>query len=372
MLTVQAYRAYGVQVAEGVLNWVQTNRPWDVVFTRTTDHATPELLETYRPIHGLITQARWRGDIERFLDADLPVVLVEESTLPVAQVFPDDVEIGRLAAEHLGSLGLETFAYMGVPNAAFSERRYEAFCRRLHETLGPVDIRQCPGFRGPHGGLAEDVADWMRALPRPAGLFAFNSGLAARVLAQLHQHGIAVPDDLAVLGVENDEVAAELSIPSLSTIDHNTRRIGYEAAGMLDRLMRGQELSHRVLPVPPKMVVERQSTNVLQTPDADVVRAVRFIRDNAHEEIKVADAVRAALAPRRSLERRFRKRLSCGIGEFIIRTRVDRVKELLVETNLPMPDIAVRTGFKSATQMSRTFRAAAGTTPSRYRREHSM
>jgi LacI family transcriptional regulator len=372
MLTVQAYRAYGMQVAEGVLNWVQTNRPWDVVFTRHTDHPTSELLETYRPIHGLITQGRWAEDLKGLLTAGLPVVLVEESELPVAQVFADDFEIGRLAAEHLGSLGLETYAYMGVPNAPFSDRRYEAFCRRLGEMLGRVDIRQCPDFRGPGGGVTDDLADWMQGLPKPAGLFAFNSILAIRVLAQLHQHGLAVPEDLAMLGVENDEVTAELSIPPLSTIDHNGRRIGYEAAGMLDRLMRGQELSERVLLVPPKMVVERQSTNVLQTPDADVVRAMRFIRDNVCEEIKVDDVIRVSLVPRRSLERRFRRRLSCGIGEFIIRTRVDRVKELLVETNLPMPDIAVRSGFRSATQMSRSFRKALGTTPTQYRREHSV
>jgi LacI family transcriptional regulator len=179
--------------------------------------------------------------------------------------------------------------------------------------------------------------------------------------------GVGVPDEVAVLGVDNDEVLCELAAPPLSSIIPNTHRTGYEAAALLEQMMAGRKMAGETHLIPPSGLATRQSTDALAIEDTNVAQAVRFIREHACQGIRVQDVIRAVPQARRLLESRFRKLLGRTPHEEIIRVQLNRVKQLLVETDLSLSEIATRTGFAHVEYLSVVFKNKAGTPPSQYR-----
>ena len=182
--------------------------------------------------------------------------------------------------------------------------------------------------------------------------------------------GVSVPDDVAVVGVDNDDLLCSLSDPPLSSVVPDTHRTGYEAAGILDRMMAGESLDSGLTLIAPKGIVTRQSSDVLATADADVSAAVRFIRDHACDGIKVEDVLRVVPVSRRILESRFKKMLGHTPHEEILRMQLHRVRELLEETDLPLATIANRAGFKYVEYLSVVFKRQYGMPPSQFRVKH--
>jgi LacI family transcriptional regulator len=180
--------------------------------------------------------------------------------------------------------------------------------------------------------------------------------------------GVAVPDEVAVLGVDNDEVLCDLADPPLSSIIPDTRRIGYEAASCLDRMMRGEPSPGPATVIPPLGVVTRRSTDVLAVEDRTLSRAARFIREHACEGIAVEDVLAAIPLSRSVFERRFLKVFGRTPKAEIVRMQLQRVMQLLAETDLPLKQIADRAGFEHAEYMSAAFKKRTGLTPGQYRR----
>jgi len=178
-----------------------------------------------------------------------------------------------------------------------------------------------------------------------------------------------VPEDVAVVGVDNDDLLCELARPSLSSVIVPAERVGYEAAALLDRLLAGNKPPRDPLLIPPPGVVSRKSSDVLAIDDPVVAQAVRFLRDSAHLPLRVSDVLRAVPVSRRALERRFQAVLGRGLAKEIRRLHVNQAKQLLANSELPMQTIAERCGFSSQYHFSRTFRKAVGTTPTAYRAE---
>jgi LacI family transcriptional regulator len=183
---------------------------------------------------------------------------------------------------------------------------------------------------------------------------------------------IAVPDEVAVIGVDNDELLCELSHPPMSSVIPNTHRTGYEAADLLDRMMNGHRAPSETYLIAPLGITTRQSTDVLAIEDRNVARAVAYIRSHACKRIAVDDVLRAVPQARRLLERRFKKLLGRTPHEEILRVQLDRVKALLAQTDLPLSEIAERCGFTHVEYLSVVFRKKAGLPPSQYRAKHRV
>ena len=294
--------------------------------------------------------------------------------LPVVDV--DHTEVGRLAAEHLRERGYKHFGFLGSKSALYSERRQAAFVQHLSTHGYSVS-----SFLVEY--LYEDLAtsnwkrdeprlqQWLHSLPKPVAIFACND-MAARGLAELcRQLSLRVPDEVAILGADDDELESLLTVPPLSSVAIPAKRVGYEAALTLDRMMSGERVEACCF-LPPLHVITRQSTDTLATGDLVASAALRYIREHASEGIRVTTVAQAVGVGRRELERTFRRCLSRSVLDEIHRMRVERVKELLAGTTLPMPAIALRSGFSSAERMAVVFGQVAGTSPTAYRRHLSV
>lgn len=208
----------------------------------------------------------------------------------------------------------------------------------------------------------------MRHLPTPIGILASTDAQALDVLAACRKENIDVPRCVAVLGVGNDEVSCELALPTLSSIDLSTQRIGYEAARTLDRLMSGEKSTQKLLLVPPAGIVVRESSDIPAVVDPDIAAAIRYISLHVQDHLQVADLLREVPMSRRALELRFFKALGRTPGAEIRRAQVEAAKQVLTETNEPMARVAMVAGFNSAKQLGVTFLRETGMTPTAHRR----
>ncbi len=280
------------------------------------------------------------------------------------------------AIEHLAGRGLSHFAYCGFSGANYSERRLADF-RELLGSETALSVFESPPpqinsdtVRLESVGLSQEsaLASWLQELPRPVGVFACNDIRAQQVLNACRSHGIAVPDDVAVLGVDNDEILCNLSYPSLSSVQPDARGIGYQAAALLEKMMQGEPASTTKIFVPPCGVVARASTDGLGIADRHIATAVRFIRDHACQGLDIPEVLAQVPLSRSTLERRFQRYLGRSPKEEIIRVRLNRVKQLLAQTDYTLAAIARRTGFHSVEHLSALFAQKVGQPPGHYRR----
>ncbi len=291
----------------------------------------------------------------------------------------NEPEVGRIGAQHLRACGLSHFAYCGVgptdPASAFWE---------VPRARGFVDAVRAAGWNAhqyewPRRARDQDwrreqahLARWLTSLPKPVGVMAGNDHRALRVMEAARLAGISIPGELAVLGTDNDEMLCEMASPPLSSVVLNTGRVGYEAAALLDRLMKGQKKGYASpILVEPRGVVARRSSDVLAIGDEAVATAVRLIRTNIHTPLQVVDILKTVRISRRSLEMRFRRVLGWSPHDEIQRARVARVKDLLQQTDWPLKRISAGAGFTRPQHMHTVFRRETGMTPSRYRALHA-
>ena len=349
-------------------DWVLRNSPCD-----------PEVISFLRD---------WRPDgvIATVFDRDIgralvrlrrPVVdtayTIRGLKLPVVDV--DHVAVGRLAAEHLLEHGYTQFGFVGSRSACYSEARATSYAERL--AASGYSVSHClveylyEDFATSSWKKDEpQIQQWVRQLPKPVGVFACND-IAGRGLVEIcRQQRLRVPEDVAILGADDDELESRLTVPPLSSIAIPARRVGYEAAKTLDRMMAGEPTKENLF-LPPVRVIARQSTDTRATDDPIVAQALQYIRNHASQNIGVNAIAEAMGLGRRDLERRFRKSLNCSVLDDIRSVRVQRVRELLAETSLSMAAIAVRSGFSSPERMTVVFGQVAGMSPTAYRRRIS-
>lgn len=363
----------------GIRRYAETKPDW--LFTPVSPKAsTLALLRRLQPA-GLIAHLFSASLAQRLLAFRRPLVNTASFNASprlrqrhVPHVGADNHQIGRLAATYLLDRGLRHFGFIGPPhNIACCQR--EASFRQVLEAAGHsltcFDEAKYLAYGQLYRLWAPDapLLHWLRAAPKPIGIFACQDAYAAQVVGACRSIGIRVPDEAAVLGVDNDDLLCELTRPALSSIDLPHERIGYEAAALLDRLLRGEKPRAEAVLFPPLGVVGRLSTDVLSIADADVAAAVRFIREHGHSPLRVRDVLRETSVSRRALERRFRQALQHGLGAEIRRVHMERAKALLAGTDLPMPQIAQRAGFSNAKHLATTFRLEVGLSPSAYRRQ---
>jgi LacI family transcriptional regulator len=287
-------------------------------------------------------------------------------------VVPDEQRIGEIGAEHLLERGYERFGFFGMPTR-WSQGRETGFVRRLAGagfTCHTTAVGEPPG-RPPTWeelGRRSFLPRWMKRIVPPAAVMAANDWLARDVIDACDRLGWRIPEDIAVLGVDNDELVCTQATIGLSSIDRNLERIGFEAARLLERLIVGEASRNEMVVVPPGPLVTRQSTEVCAGSDPDATTAARYIREHGCGEIDVSDVLAVVPISRRALERKLRKLVGRTPAQEIRRVRLARACQLLTDTDLAVSDIAGQCGFQYRTYLARTFKKVFGETPRQYRK----
>jgi LacI family transcriptional regulator len=360
-LALDAVAAYGRGIIRGVMTYAHTKPDWTITVEPQWSFSEPADIERWE-VDGLIVQTFSREFEKRVIDLGLPATNVSNfcgDELRLPSVLPDDDAVAVMAANYLISLGFRQLAYCWPGTTQYGRLRLEGFRRRVAESEVPV--HECDAS-------STDLDKWIQRLPKPIGVLGCNDDWAHRILKSARRQGFKVPDQIAVLGVDNDELFNAFVTPSLSSIALPAEQIGFEAAAQLDRLMNGEKLGHSPTLFPPLRIVPRASTDVLAIEDEDVVLAVRFIREHAAEPLQVDDVLDHVPLSRRSLERRFAQLVDHSISDEIRRAHIERAKHLLVNSDLAMPQVATASGFTTATRLGIVFHKEVGESPTDFRR----
>jgi LacI family transcriptional regulator len=368
MLIIETSKAHGRAMLKGIGRYALMHGRWSVYIE---DRG---LLE--RPHNWL---SKWRGDgiifrstfphrVEAILKTGVPAVDTNSRVLGhgLPLVYPDEKKIAEVSARHFLERGFQNFAFCAHETQNWVQWRRTAYLDYLKPHCPDV---LCLVLKEQYSWDEQQqrLARWVASLPKPAAVLAANDVCGMRLLDACRSADIRVPEEIAVLGVGNDEIFCNLTLPALSSVNTNSEQTGYEAAGLLDKLMAGDPPPPNPLWVKPSGVVTRQSTDIIAIDDPELVQAISFIRKNACIGINVADVLNHVAVSRATLERRFASTLNCSPKEEILRIRLERVKCLLAETDLTLPRIAELSGFKTHSHMSVAFKRANRQTVGQYR-----
>jgi len=374
-LLIETASSYGRGLLHGIARYAREHGPWSFFLEPGGQEEVPPPLRDWG-VDGVITLFRTRRQARRLLATRIPVVDLD-FTIPGLVpwgVCNDERGVARLAADHLLSRGLRHFGFVGWAAvddgiSLWEKQRRGAYVDAVSAAGFGTDVYDWPK-RAPDRAWAREqkrLARWLKALPRPAGVLASNDQRARHVLEAARLAGLRIPDDLAVIGVDNDATLCELSTPSISSVALDTDTIGYVGAAALHRLMKGRRPPRRTVLVPPLGVVARRSSDLLAMADPAVVAAVRFMEANLSRPIRISDVLGAAQLSRKTLEVRFRRSLGRTPHQELQRRRLDKVQSLLRQTDWPLKQIARATGFTYVEHLHLMFRKAVGMTPTAYR-----
>ncbi|NBB82731.1 MAG: substrate-binding domain-containing protein, partial [Alphaproteobacteria bacterium] len=311
--------------------------------------------------------------IERELKAaSIPVVNVHDrnhhSSFPIIRF--NDQAIGRAALEHLAERGIERLAFVGRARARYSEARRAAFVAAAEQAGAECHVyRPRQDNAGRWIVMMNDLARWLVGLAKPVGVFACDDACGRDVLDAARRAPVVVPDEVAVIAADDDELYHGLTSPPLSSVRLPAEMAGYRAAEVLDALLAGRPAPDGPIELDPIGVQGRQSS-ILAMADREIAAAVRYIRERGDRPLQVRDVLEAVTISRRSLERRFQQQLGRSPQAEIQRVHLQRARMLLAETDLSMQEVARRSGFKNADRLASVFREAEGATPTRYRRRY--
>lgn len=332
---------------------------------------------------GFLRGEKWQGVISRHTTptlvktcSQLGIPLVDLNDSPpfpgVPKIRPNNVAIGHQGAEHFMERGFRHFGFCGFSNEDWSCDRRDGFVEALRLAGHGCEVFDVPypGVITPGWNASQTklLASWLSGLPRPCAIMACVDVRAFQVISATQQAGLHVPEEIALLGVNNDVVRCELSHPSLSSVALNAQQSGYQAAEVLDRMLRGTKITDLDIRVDPIGVVTRLSTDILAVGDKNVTAALSYIREHACQGISVDEVVAHASASRSQLEKKFRRYIGRSPQAEIRRVQLARVKEFLTESDLPLKNIASLTGFEHIEYLSVVFKRMTGESPGQYRK----
>jgi LacI family transcriptional regulator len=373
-LIVEMSTVYGRQILEGIVEYTRSHRPWSVFLEQRELRASPPPWLLKLRWDGILCRSTTPALARTFARRHVKVVDLNDlyPGLGLPRIWSDMQAIGRMGAEHLLERGFQHLAFCGFSGEAWSDARREGFCTAARTAGHESAVYASPWLAHHAPDWDKDqrrIAAWIRSLPKPLGVMACNDVRGQQVINACRSTGVVVPEEVAVLGVDNEQVLCELCDPPLSSVMPNPKRIGYEAAELLDRLMRGERITAEERTIAPLGVVTRQSTDILRIDDADMATALRFIRERACSGVTVQEVAEHVAVSRSLLERRFRKHLGRSPQVEIRLAQLKRIKQLLAETDLSLEAIARLAGYVHPEYMSVVFKRLVGQTPGGYRQQ---
>ncbi len=375
-LLIETSNAYARGLLEGIVEYQRQRDGWSVYLPEQERGAAPPSWLRKWDGDGMIARIENAAIALAVSKLSLPVVDVSSArrVADIPWVETDDRAIASLAFEHLYERGFRKFAFCGPRGFNWSQWRREHFVQRCHEAGYECSVLLTPSpfaHRSVRASRTMQLEQWLLGLSKPIGMLCAYDIQAQVVLDTCRNVAIAVPEQIAVLGVDNDSLLCNLSRPSLTSVAPDARGAGYYAAELLDRMMHRRSKPKRMEAklMPPLRVVPRQSTDITAVDDPQVAQAIQFIRDHACDGINVGDLLHFLQVSRRGLESRFRSVTGKTPHQLITMIRLDRVQQLLHETELSLEAIAQAAGFEHAEYMNALFRKHFGIPPGRYRRQ---
>lgn len=356
-------------IVRGIIRYCRTHTPWRFVEYQGMPLArSPRLVKL--KCDGLITGINDAADL-RIIKANRGPAVAINQGLPiqgVAIVCNHDAQTGEMGARHFLDKGFRHFAYYGASHFRWALERRDGFCRTVKQAGFAVASTAVPHTLNFDKAMPR-LCRWLAKLPRPVAIMASDDMPARHVLAACQEIGLQVPEQVAVLGVDDDDILCEMASPSLSSIVQDCDRVGYEAAALLDRMMQGECVRTQRIQIPPLHIVTRRSTDVTVMEDLEVAKALRLIREKAGEPLSVKVLLPDTFMSRRTLERRFKAALGRSPADEIRRCRLERAKLLLRTTSLKISRVVAQSGFCDIRGMAAAFRRQMKMSPSAYRRQ---
>ena len=386
-LLIETHHSYERNLCRGIATYAHAHGPWyfynlggmpDDMDDSLEDSAVSRLKKW--GAEGLIVRCENYHLVERLRSLGLPMVDLlawnDHNGIPAVDV--DHKAVAQLAADQLVERGFQRFAYCGFDSLYYSKQRAKYFSAYLSSMGYPVDVFDSERNteltysmslerRGPID--VDELEKWICALPLPIGIMACYDIRGQHVLDLCSKNGILVPEEAAVIAVGNDDVPCEMCDPTLSSVEPNTRKMGYEAAKLLHRQFAGESNLPEITLIEPLGVVLRQSTDAFSITDSQITAALYFIRRHAAEGIGVRDVLKQVQLSRSTLERRFMKLVGRSPKEEITRLQIKRVQQLLTRTNYGLDEIARLSGFNYVAYMCKVFKDKTGMTPGKYRKD---
>lgn len=370
--------AFGRDIVRGVAAYAERHGPWDCEFN-LIDPFAKDTIRRAALADGLIIHTETKEVAEAAKRLRMPMVAVGVApagvVLPKApRVCQDTEAVGILAAEHLMACGFRRFAYCAFHGSTTAILRGRAFVRALELSGFSCDWLQLKEQNRKNSWQTDhaQLVPWVKALPKPVAMFTVGDLPAREVAMACRAAGISVPHEVAIIGTDNDEFVGALCSPQLSSIDTDCYRVGFEAAGLLQRILQGEVVAPGVTLVPPKRVVVRESTDVVAVENQQVMAAVEYIRENLAHGISVKQLVKHIGVARRTLEVAFRRHLHRSVHSEVVRAQVHRVSQFLSRSDLSLARIAAECGMRHRSHLNKLFKKATGLTPLEYRTAYRM
>lgn len=383
VLLIENNRGFGRALLKGIAQYASMHGPWTFYHSRVfylDEHGRTSKSELSRiknwGADGIIAReftAYSRNEISSLgIPGVISTVFNEDACSGLGDIFVENREIGVMAAEHLLERGFRNFAFCGLDDFFWSWRRFEGFSETIKKAGYETHLYKQPKSKIKRLWDNEQMilADWLKSLPKPVGIMCCIDERSRHVVSAGKIAGIHMPEEVALIGGDNDDLICELSNPQLSSVAINGYQAGYQVAELLDELMKGNKPASTTVRVKPTFVVTRHSTDILAIEDEDISGALRYIRFHGNEPIQVEDVAREVAMSRQGLNKKFRKYLGRTIHEEIKQVRVELIARQLIETSQPVGQIANKLGFTDMKHLSRVFSSVKGVSPSEFRRIH--
>ena len=373
-LLIDQSREYERKLMAGIQRYIHLHGPWMLYrispfYVSGQDAFSIDDLIKWKP-DGIIVRENYY--LPQLLKTRIPLIYCgyDKIISSVPGIYANDKAIGKMGAEYFINKGYRHFAFCSMEGYYWSEERLNAFRTRVEKEHYTIHIYHHSRPKGKESWQHEPtkIAQWLKTLPKPLALMSATDDLSLQILEASKIAGILIPEEVAILGVDNDESICTTSHPTLSSIDQNPEWAGFEAGELLSKMMNGKINKLENIVADPKKVVTRHSTSILAIEDQLVASMLHFINENAaNKSLSVDETACQAGLSRRMLEIRFRKALQKTVHDVITEARVKRFKQLLAESTMTVSQISVDTGCSGADSLSRIFKKSTGLTPLEYR-----
>lgn len=377
LLLVNFSEEYGRGLLNGIAKYSRLFGPLNFCRIPLINGSKKELKHTIAwakswGVNGIIAQIENERTFEKLLQLEIPLIAQDtnERFLGIPNITGLYKETGQMAGDYFIAKGFKNFAFYGFDNMVWSRERCEGYCERVNEFGFNVHVYQHQKEETPPlwSYKESSLSDWLKALPKPIAIMTCDDNQGQHVTEACKAVGINVPEQVSVLGVDNDLSICNLSDPPLSSISLNTEKAGFETAQLLSKMIANKDFKFTDIYVEPLQIITRRSTDFLAVDDKEVSKALHFIYYNFKELISVDDVVNATALSRRVLEKRFQSVLKRSILDEINTLRIKQVKQLLIETDLSVTEISDFCGYTDIKNLSRYFRRHEGVSPLEYRK----
>lgn len=381
ILMIDFAESYSKDLLKGIARYSKEHGPW--VFCRM-----PLFQRETKGMDGIFEWAKeWGADgiigqmyndpkVELFKEAGIPIIAQDfyERFRDIPNITGDHKEAGKMGAEYFLKKGFKNFAFYGFRNNVWSRERAEGFETRINQSGYKVHMFEKD--QTDSGNIwyykPSPLSQWLKSLPKPIALMACDDNQGQHITEACRHSGISIPQEVAVIGVDNDVMICELSDPPLSSIAQDAENGGYQAAKLLDKMIKhGTEEFYDII-VKPTQVMTRQSSDIYATNDEHIATVLKFIHLNLEKPIQVDDVVKEVPLSRRTLEKRFQEITGYPIYKYIFNLRMEKLSSKLLDTDLNVFEIAIELGLNDSKNIARQFKTLKGCTPSEYRKRYTI